>query len=162
MFQVENFVQSNDLCSFELKYRIKGKDFSVHYSEVSQDKARREYVEAAFLFLQFQLDELFIEVQRLKPYYFNNASVPYCGNDVVWPKSFWDFLTLKKELGPAKTMILLFCYKILNINLNGLIPVLHFENREQIQELVKSINKLAGEIIQTLKKLSYETDPINS
>lgn len=162
MFQVENFVQSNKVCSFELKYRLNGKDYKIPYAEVSTEQARKEFIKTAFQYLQFQLDDLYVEVQNLRPYYFNNASIPYCGNDNVWPKSYWDFLTLRKELEKAKSMISLFCYKILNINLNGLIPVLHFENREQIRELVKSINKLASEIINTLKKISNETDPINS
>nr|WP_294860208.1 hypothetical protein [uncultured Fluviicola sp.] len=126
---------------------------------VTQRKTAYEmFISHATDYLRWTSDYLYTLLQKMRVNYFDPTAVPYFGNShKKWYTAYWLFLD-------SRDRVRNFPYSQLETakSYNGkmfgeLIPIYHFDQREEIKLAVAEIAKLSLEIVATIKKLHRES-----
>ncbi len=157
MFKIQGTKEDSNGVSFFLDYTIKGEIKSIEVTAASAKTANIRYCQLAFDFLQFSIDELYCEIQKIRPHYFNSALVPYI-NDLNWCCVYWNLLTMRESIALMKDSPKRYATRVAVTDLTALIPLFQFENRETISSLVNDIKQVSIKMTEFIKKIeSYET-----
>lgn len=117
---------------------------------------QQEYLESAFEFISFAFDELVIEVEKIKPHFFDKTAKPFFQGFGGWHRAYYNLMVHKLEMRHCidTKNIILMRRVVQDLNLKALDPGCDLGNQKVLQELIKDIEKLSDECEKLFKLLT--------
>lgn len=162
MWKITHAQEQNNHFLIQIEYNFANSE-NTHQLEITAKNpilAHSIFANNAITFIQSSLDELYCELQKIRPNYFDNSSKPYVGEpyNQMWTIAYWSFLQLREKL--SNTLDPIAYIKVLNLfNFNPLIPVFLQLNHEVIKSFVLDIKKTAELVLKSINKIQNNGTP---